>query len=294
MGTATDSFGLPLERTTRESGGCVARSAAMKAQLIGFSLSRELEASVREALPRSATFAGVQSLGLLRTELERAHNAVVILNVPEDRTAASERSRTDSLLEFRETPVIALFSPLRSDPHFVMELGRLRIAELVTLTPRLPFVPFRAAVERCLSASVAQLLEAATSIDSPEVVRDALRLILRSRNCVLTVADLASLMGLHERTLRKRFDREQLPNPQWFVGWARLLLAAWMLADGTRSVTDVALTLEYSSPSSFRGTFKRYTGVTVSEARDTGAVALVANGMRETFAPGGKLVQVGA
>ena len=118
---------------------------------------------------------------------------------------------------------------------------------------------------------------------APLVLRDAIHALLWSRHPIVTVGRLSDLLGLHERTLRKRFQKEQLPNPQWLIGWSRLLVAAWMLSDQSRTVDDVSRVLDYSTPSSFRGTFKRYTGTTASEARVADPIGVVALAMRRAY-----------
>ena len=82
--------------------------------------------------------------------------------------------------------------------------------------------------------------------------------------CLLTLAGLARLSEHHFcRTFKQSFG---VPPHQYHVQ-QRMERAKVLLADRTASVTDIALTLGYSQPSSFSNAFRKMTGWTPTEYR---------------------------
>ncbi len=78
-----------------------------------------------------------------------------------------------------------------------------------------------------------------------------------------TLADWAARLGVHAKTVGRRFLRETgLTFGQWRQQ-ARLVTALELLASG-RKVVDVALSLGYSSPSAFATMFRQQFGVSPS------------------------------
>lgn len=109
------------------------------------------------------------------------------------------------------------------------------------------------------------------------------------RSCLMleldewSVSALAAQMKLRERTLRKYFFNENLPSPQWLLGWTKLLLSAYLLADSSLTVEDIANRLEYSTPSAYRRALKTYIGSPANALRGSDGPARVADGMRAAF-----------
>ena len=63
--------------------------------------------------------------------------------------------------------------------------------------------------------------------------------------------------------------------PQQIIAWGRLLVAAHMLEDKSRSVDNVAHAMDYPSGSAFRNTCQRYMKRTPLEIRTSGGAPMV-------------------
>lgn len=103
-----------------------------------------------------------------------------------------------------------------------------------------------------------------------------LRAALRLAHEPIRLDRFALATEMHERTLRKYCERYQLPSPQWIIGWARCLLAAYYLDDCGRSIQSIASLLKFSSPVLLANHLRRYTGMTATKLRAEGALASVA------------------
>jgi AraC-like DNA-binding protein len=85
------------------------------------------------------------------------------------------------------------------------------------------------------------------------------------------VSQVAAQLGTHRKTLFNRcrglaegFGAEEL------VSWCRVLLAAYLLRGGGRTVESVALELDVSSVTGLRNLLRKYTGFSATGLRDQG------------------------
>ena len=101
---------------------------------------------------------------------------------------------------------------------------------------------------------------------SAELVRAA-RLVRGKLGDPIGIADLARAAALSERTLRRRFLDELGMSPRDYLHAARLLAALDRLADPQRSITDVALSVGFSTASAFSHAFAAFVGESPREYR---------------------------
>jgi AraC family transcriptional regulator len=78
---------------------------------------------------------------------------------------------------------------------------------------------------------------------------------------------LAGLARLSEHHFCRTFKQSFGVPPHQYHVQQRMERAKVLLADRTASVTDIALTLGYSQPSSFSNAFRKMTGWTPTEYR---------------------------
>lgn len=90
-----------------------------------------------------------------------------------------------------------------------------------------------------------------------------------SQPVVHSVRDLAALMKLHPGTLMSRFLRANLPPAKHYLDMANLVRAAQRLEDPRRSIADVAVSLEFSSPQSFGRHVQLLLGMSATTFRAT-------------------------
>lgn len=78
-----------------------------------------------------------------------------------------------------------------------------------------------------------------------------LELFFTAKPAVHTVRNVAVHVAMHPGTLMSRFQRAGLPPLKRYLDLANLVRASQRLEDPRRSIADVAVSLEYSSPQSF-------------------------------------------
>ncbi|MEH6478273.1 MAG: helix-turn-helix domain-containing protein [Sneathiella sp.] len=81
------------------------------------------------------------------------------------------------------------------------------------------------------------------------------------------VAQMSSLSGLNSRTFKRRFKTATGYSPLDYVQTLRIEEAKQMLETTDDAIDDIAETIGYEEPSSFRRLFKRTTGISPSQYR---------------------------
>lgn len=76
----------------------------------------------------------------------------------------------------------------------------------------------------------------------------------------LSQGEVASVAGLSERTMARRFLTEANMTWKEFLHRARMIRAMELLADSTRGVTEVVYATGFESPGSFTRAFSRFVG----------------------------------
>lgn len=89
--------------------------------------------------------------------------------------------------------------------------------------------------------------------------------------------ELARTLQISPRTLSRWCRRAALPPPKQLLGWMRVLLAAELLDDSGRTVSEVAAACGYAADSSLRHALRGFLGMSPSELRDRGAFSTAAN-----------------
>jgi AraC-like DNA-binding protein len=83
--------------------------------------------------------------------------------------------------------------------------------------------------------------------------------------------DLAGRLGTSRRTLLRITDRAALPPPRRLMAWKRVLLAACLLDERSRSILEVARGCGFSSDSGLRRVMRQFTGMSPAKLRRVGA-----------------------
>jgi AraC family transcriptional regulator len=87
-----------------------------------------------------------------------------------------------------------------------------------------------------------------------------------------TVADLAQVACMSPAHFARSFKTTTGRSPHEFVSGIRLVLAKQMLADRHLPISDIALSVGFSSQSNFSRAFRDATGMTPRDWRTTSAV----------------------
>jgi AraC-like DNA-binding protein len=96
---------------------------------------------------------------------------------------------------------------------------------------------------------------------------ELLELFLTAKPALHSVRKVALHVEIHPGTLMSRFQRAGLPPIKRFLDLGNLVRAAQRLEDTRRSIADVAVSLDYSSPQSFGRHVNLVLGITASAFR---------------------------
>jgi len=266
------------------------RCSVANSTVIGFALATPDKLLVRSLLPNEVTFVTAETIDEL---LMAAHNAaapILVYRLPQQGShrggeSVSTNAVGASLLLTRklhdtmsrplsDLPAVALCHGDSVGLAFLAalrELGHVRI--LATDAPG-AVRRLWPLLEQALASSIAARLRRSIGDIENALVAKVMAVALPLAGRCLMVSDVARVLGIHERTLRKRLLNCAAPSPQWLVGWARLLVAAWHLRDATRTASDVAAQLEFSALQNLCRMVRRYTGHSLSNFRADDPVAL--------------------
>lgn len=208
--------------------------------------------------------------------LERHVGLCVVFPVP----SSTEDQLGEHLLrlraEFPHVPSVALFLETSSSSRWAMRLGTAGVTELVSATSSVPGSALMSALSRCEMESVGVRLWKRAELTMPEALLPVLKTAIRLAHEPVSLVRLAGAARMHERTLRKYCDHSALPSPQWIIGWARLLVAAYYLEEPGRTIQSIAELLHFPSAVALANQIRRYTGLRPSVVRAQGAVQTIA------------------
>jgi AraC-like DNA-binding protein len=88
-----------------------------------------------------------------------------------------------------------------------------------------------------------------------------------------TVADMAEVAGLSRSAFVERFTAAMGTPPMQYLAKSRMLLAKELLAEGQKSIGQVAAAVGYDAEASFNRAFKREFGLPPARWRDQQAAA---------------------
>ena len=122
--------------------------------------------------------------------------------------------------------------------------------------------------------SMSRVVQARTNSNKPSHALDDRRLqrvlqfVDENLQSSIALKDLASIASLSPFYFSRAFRRVTGSSPQRYVRQRRLEKAKELLADGSASLADVALTCNFSSQSSFTRAFTRAFGVAPGKYRE--------------------------
>lgn len=145
---------------------------------------------------------------------------------------------------------------------------------------------FRRALLKSTSARAAAEALTALSAIVPKTAEPLLAYCLTQSDHPLTVDQVARDLGVHRKTLCNRAVAAGLPTPSSLISWCRLLHAAKLLDDSSRSVERTALILGFGSGTALRNMLRRYTGLRPRELRRCGGHSAVLDLLRNRLTQG--------
>lgn len=177
------------------------------------------------------------------------------------------------LHRFPSLTVTAALSARPGALEHVRRLGEWGVVQVIDLDEELTSV----AIAQRLLAARGRPLRSLVARALPASSGGALRAILGAATSVVAEggqgADLARALHVTPRTLTRWCRRAALPPPRRLLAWMRILLAAELLDDPGRTVSDVALSCGYAADSSLRHALRSFLGASPRDLRATGAFA---------------------
>lgn len=155
----------------------------------------------------------------------------------------------------------------------VKRLGEIGVAQVIDMEEETTTIAVAQRLRSARGLPLRRLLDRAL----PASVSGAARAILAAATTIVAEggqgADLADSMNVTPRTVSRWCRRAGLPPPKRLLAWMRVLLAAELLDDPGRRITDVATACGYAADSSLRHTLRTFLGLTPTELREQGAFA---------------------
>lgn len=173
--------------------------------------------------------------------------------------------------DFPSLPVLVALPLDEASPALLRHLGDLGIAGVVVLghddTPMALRARFDAAHAAPLKRRLAAVLPRDLS-GQAHAVLDACADLAADAGLA---RDLVRRFGTSRRTLLRITDRAALPPPRRLMAWMRVLLAASLLDESSRSVMEVSRGCGFSSDGGLRRVVSKFTGMNPTELRRAGA-----------------------
>lgn len=250
-------------------------------------LVRELPARARiqDALRGYAVVRVCEQQDELMALVSEGIASVVVLDL-RDRTGASTLPLVRTIRDgFPSVPVVAYCNLTPDTSKDILALARAGVNDLILRGVDDVGVALRSAIASAQDhCSAEHVLEAIEPI-VPATVVPFIGYCLEHARRALSVAEVATALGVHRKTLVDRLTAASLPSPSAIIAWCRLILAARLLEDPARSVEQVALLLDFPSGASLRNMLKRYTGLRPAEIRENGGMRCVIHVFRQALAP---------
>jgi len=236
---------------------------------------------VRAGIFRLVPVAGWEALA---GELARAPGTAVAVVDPLDGGGGLAEELQALLARFPAATVVAA---LRVDPQRADDLRTLLawgVADVIALGREDTPVALARRIQAVQARSLNRLLQRALPRGVPSRARILLSAAAETVAAGGQVPELARALGVNERTVPRWFGRAALPPPRRLLAWLRLLMAAELLDDASRSVPSVARACGYASEVSLKAALRQFIGAPPSELRRAGAFDTAARAFaRELF-----------
>ncbi len=201
--------------------------------------------------------------------------SVVVVDVS-DRESCSTLSTVRRIRAGYPSVPIVLYCSLGPDTsREVLEFARAGVNDLVIRGVDDLRLPLRIAITTAQDHHSARGVLKELESTIPAAVLPIVQYCLENGRRGLTVAQVATAMGVHRKTLVDRLSAAGFPSPSAVISWCRLLVAARLLEDPGRSIEQVALVLDFPSGTSMRNMVKRYTGLRPAEVRENGGMRCI-------------------
>lgn len=224
------------------------------------------------ALTGLESFADVGSLSeAIRTG--RVDATVVFVDVKTFDLAESTLRRIRAT--FPSHPLVAYYNPRGLSPRHLVTIAQSGITELVHLDVDDSRITFNRILNNASRVTYADTLFGLLKGDVPEPLHSVFVFSLQHAGRRLDVDELAASLGLSKRTLSWRMAQYRAPSPRMFLTWSRLLVAALLLDDHSRTLDSVSDQLNFTGGHALGAVFFRYMDRGIITLRNEGVLEQV-------------------
>ena len=249
--------------------------------VIALVLSRVACARIERAVGRKDRLILVRTLADLRHTLRDVTTFVTLVAEARDQNGDPTAPYLRDVLALSPATAVIGYCHARSSSGEILELAAAGIDELVQEGIDDEGIALRAAFDGGIEACAARIVRTAIDPLIPHEVRPLVDFCLQYPHEDQSVTGLGRALGVDRKTLLNHTHRVGLPPPSALAMWCRLLLAAAILERTGQSVEQVALALDFASPSAFRNVCRRYANGRASSWRAPGGLEMVVRCFRE-------------
>lgn len=240
---------------------------------------------VKTAARPSFQFLQVENWASLLDLIRSAPASAVAVVDPIDSTNPSEVS-AELLALLHLYPSVTVIPALEAGPgafEVVRKLGAAGAVQIICTDEDTAPIAIRKRIEaargRPLKTLIAGSLDPSTSGAARAILNTTVEVVLDGGGS----EQLARNLFITTRTLLRWCRKAGLPAPRRLLLWVRLLLAAEMLDDPGRSISDVALSCGYSSDGGLRNAFRSTMDISPGQLRSMGAFKTLSKGFLEAL-----------
>lgn len=241
--------------------------------------------ALRDAAGEPARVWPVADWDALERAMERVPPTAVVVVDPFPDADGPPDPRLQALLRaLPSATVVAAFPVTARTARHLDTLARWGVADVLDLGREDTPVALRRRLRMVQGRLVARLLERALPGSTPTRTRALLAVAAEAAASGGGSPELASALGVTERTVLRWCRRADLPQPRRLMAWLRVLLAADMLDDPGRTLAAVARACGYSSDTALRNTLRTFLGAPPTALRGTALQTASSAFARELFA----------
>lgn len=212
-------------------------------------------------------------------------SAVAVVD-PLEATASNPQVSAELLAMLQLYPSVTVIPALEAGPgafEVVRRLGAAGAVQIICTDEDTAPISIRRRIEaargRPLKTLIGGSLDPSTSGAARAILNTTVEVVLDGGGS----EQLARNLFITTRTLLRWCRRAGLPAPRRLLLWVRLLLAAEMLDDPGRSISDVALSCGYSSDGGLRNAFRSTVDISPGKLREMGAFDTLSNGFLQAL-----------
>lgn len=249
------------------------RASSLPCSVAALAVPAEWQSALEAGIGGMTRLLYTASVDQCASLISRTTEVSVLVAIPEHTKDSLVKDYSAFRANFQQTPFIGLFLANSSDIRALASLAAGGVRHVLMSDQLHNAEHCYAALAASETWSIGLRVWQQSAIVASDAVATLMLAALRLAHEPVPMSRLALAARMHERTLRKYCVRHGLPSPQWLIGWARCLVAAYYLEERGRSIQSIAEIMNYNSSTLLANHLKRYCGQTASDLRRKGPLA---------------------